>query len=885
MPVIKDFSVSLINYTFENDEASFPVNTEAVLSLYDTYKRELEQEVAGLRKPRKKVPPADGDMIDVGIDCEYQRVKNGQRNSVLSYQAVVRHKGKQLSIVAYPKGPKAGQRFSFKAFMGFVVDQAIAHDVIQKYPAKINVFGHFLRADLPCFKDHYANKRGFDIIGGTFVSKGESYGIDWAAENSRSPLSGLMVLTNKHRKPRSVKVRFIDTILLTPGRAGLASVGAMLNLPKIDIDDDYSITEMERFLKERKAAFEAYALRDAEITVVYGQMMQQFAKDLRLPGGKLPLTIGSIATKVLRETIGSTEDFNRIFGVNFEREPYYNEKTGRYSTRTVKSESIFCRYRSQAAAHTYSGGRNEAFMMGLLPPSVYFDWDLRGAYTTGLTSIYELDYESAYDCVDPEMYRGHVCGLATVKFTFPEGTRFPSLLVRGPYGLCYPLSGTSDCTAPEIEVALNLGAEIEILTGFIVPWVDRETSVFTPFVKKVRDKRAYYKALKDNFREQLWKEIGNSAYGKIGQAVKKKKVFDAATGLSKPLGPSALTNPYMAAFVTGFIRAVIAELLASIPSDRYVVSVTTDGFLTNAPREEIDTSGPLCSRYQDLCDALGDEADMLEMKGSLFQGICPKTRGLITTEEDPSSPKLILAKAGVKPPEDRKTRSEHNAYMLDLYFNRDHKSTVSNSHLISARDMVLDETDLITVERADKRLSLEFDMKRRLVNPRMMRCRSNVHVLCDSVPWSTAALSQCVRAYFDEWRRTNSIKTVEDHDRFEDFWKCRMATKGSYMKVTAEGSVGLLRRSFLRALVRNEWGLQLTDSHCDVAKWLTDVGFATTRGDLKEAGRQKLYAQVVPVTAGVISLLKVILERYPTFNLEKVFKPEDWAEVEECLVD
>ena len=106
---------------------------------------------------------------------------------------------------------------------------------------------------------------------------------------------------------------------------------------------------------------------------------------------------------------------------------------------------------------------------------------------------------------------------------------------------------------------------------------------------------------KKSLEEVMVKEIGNSLYGKLAQGLSDKTAFDTATGLSKKIGPSAVTNPYMAAHTTGLIRAVCGELLHRIPAHRTVVSVTTDGFLTDAPLEELDQTGPLCRRYQALC--------------------------------------------------------------------------------------------------------------------------------------------------------------------------------------------------------------------------------------------------------------------------------------------
>jgi len=56
----------------------------------------------------------------------------------------------------------------------------------------------------------------------------------------------------------------------------------------------------------------------------------------------------------------------------------------------------------------------------------------------------------------------------------------------------------------------------------------------------------------------------------------------------------------MAAFVTGFIRAVMGEIMYGIPSHRKVISCTTDGILTDARPDELNLTGELAQRYMAL---------------------------------------------------------------------------------------------------------------------------------------------------------------------------------------------------------------------------------------------------------------------------------------------
>ncbi|NMV06138.1 hypothetical protein HKB28_03065, partial [Vibrio parahaemolyticus] len=121
-------------------------------------------------------------------------------------------------------------------------------------------------------------------------------------------------------------------------------------------------------------------------------------------------------------------------------------------------------------------------------------------------------------------------------------------------------------------------AEITIKQAFVVPWKN-DVRIFEPFMKWGRERRKSF--VKNSFDEKLTKEMLNRCYGKLAQSLRPKRSFDIQAGYSTQLPPSTLTNPFFAAWVTGSARALLGEMLHSIPDDKVVVSVTTDGFLTN----------------------------------------------------------------------------------------------------------------------------------------------------------------------------------------------------------------------------------------------------------------------------------------------------------------
>ena len=822
----------------------------------------------------KKVSVISSDLtLHIGFDTEYVFNPETQQNDILSYQSyVVLPDNTGISNIIYPPDSQKKSRLSFKDFLCQTITPLLETGVITKWPGIINIYAHFIRADIASFANFWSDyKILLKGIRGTVSSFKNRYGIDFDEQQERRVKTEQIMFDKRTSPPRCSNVAFIDTLLITPGGMGLAECGELLGLPKLTIPAPYSITNMREYLLGDRAGFEAYALRDAEIAVRYALQVRNFcARELMID--RVPATIGAMAvsrfTKTLKENNMSPEV---CLGTHIKtRELWLTEKQ---AFRTIKnpasvpSRELFETF----PINCYHGGRNECFMMGVTPSDHWYDYDLAGAYTTGLLDILTPDYGNIRLSKNPDDYCGHVMGFALVTFRFPESVPYPSLPVRtDQYGLFFPLSGESWATAPEIELALSLGAEMTIHSGIIVPWIcdtsphnSESTSVFLPFVQQVRENRNRH--IKGSLEEKFWKEIGNSLYGKLAQGLRAKTAFDTARGLNRSLPPSSVTQPFFAAHVTGFIRAVVGELMNALPSDSSVVSVTTDGFLTNCPLDKINMSGPLSSRFQSLCDIVDPGSSMLTCKHEVSQLIAMKTRGQLTYRAIQGKP-VVHARAGVKPPADI-PRSDYNDYMVDLYLNRLPGQTLSRSTLISTREMWLSESDLVSREQ-DIRLNLEFDFKRQPVQPAM----NEGHLLMSSRPWDNMEEALQQRSLFDDWRQTHTLKTLADWDDWCDFLYCRTVFSDMKLKVGSKRSDDILVRLFLRALTQCQWGLMLKDKKSysckEVAEWLTSEGYSVTVTDVKNAVRAKIpQMKFSSVTPRMKSLMDIIARKYPTFCL------------------
>lgn len=861
-------------------------NLQDILAAASGYQSVTSEPALNRKRPKTLddypvMPPASKNVsvisndltLHIGFDTEYVFNPETRQNDILSYQSyVVLPDNTGISNIIYPPDSQKKSRLSFKEFLCQTITPLLETGVITKWPGIINIYAHFIRADIASFANFWSDyKILLKGIRGTVSSFKNRYGIDFDEQQERRVKTEQIMFDKRTSPPRCSNVAFIDTLLITPGGMGLAECGELLGLPKLTIPAPYSITNMREYLLGDRAGFEAYALRDAEIAVRYALQVRNFcARELMID--RVPATIGAMAvsrfTKTLKENNMSPEV---CLGTHIKtRELWLTEKQ---AFRTIKnpasvpSRELFETF----PINCYHGGRNECFMMGVTPSDHWYDYDLAGAYTTGLLDILTPDYGNIRLSKNPDDYCGHVMGFALVTFRFPESVPYPSLPVRtDQYGLFFPLSGESWATAPEIELALSLGAEMTIHNGIIVPWIcdtsphnSESTSVFLPFVQQVRENRNRH--IKGSLEEKFWKEIGNSLYGKLAQGLRAKTAFDTARGLNRSLPPSSVTQPFFAAHVTGFIRAVAGELMNALPSDSSVVSVTTDGFLTNCPLNKINMSGPLSSRFQSLCDIVDPGSSMLTCKHEVSQLIAMKTRGQLTYRAIQGKP-VVHARAGVKPPADI-PRSDYNDYMVDLYLNRLPGQTLSRSTLISTREMWLSESDLVSREQ-DIRLNLEFDFKRQPVQPAM----NEGHLLMFSRPWDNMEEALQQRSLFDDWRQTHTLKTLADWDDWCDFLYCRTVFSDMKLKVGSKRSDDILVRLFLRALTQCQWGLMLKDKKSysckEVAEWLTSEGYSVTVTDVKNAVRAKIpQMKFSSVKPRMKSLMDIIARKYPTFCL------------------
>lgn len=719
------------------------------------------------RRKKPFAPP-----ILVGIDTEYQQdPTNPSRNIVLSYQWCVL--GPNGSHVTGIRHVYDGQRITFAHLVSDAIQDALNQKLLRVWPDNLWVCAHFSAAEISMFSDRDSLARKLAILRGTFVSLG----------------APLFLWHNVNGHKRTFRISLIDTKLLSPAKKqSLADLGKAVGLPKISINKT-DIEAMGAFRQREPAAFQAYATRDAEVTALYVLKLMDYARQHNLLGGeKPPVTIGGMAAQaVVRSLAGQGIEAEDFLGASKRSVTQWiaSDPDAKHQKKTTKQMKVKYPGIETAffmAKRAYVGGRNECFMFGPHRNGPYIDYDLRGAYPTAMAAIRMPDWANARQLRDGEVFEADALAVMRVRFSFPASVRFPVLACDGEgRGLIFPRSGETFAWASEVAVARNLGASIEVLEGYFIPWLD-DRRPFAIFIQEQTQIRQAAKASNNTFYEMLAKETVNSAYGKTGQGLKNKSVFDTAKDDTRDTGPSAITCPFFAGFTTAMVRAVLGEILNKLPANRGVVNVITDGFLTNATKAEVlaACNGPLASLFADWrAIVAGQREEIVEEKGTT-KGICGvRTRlhfsldgGSSVAEddesEDPAELGNIVANVGIKfepedfedCPDDNTKKVKRSQLLEELFANRKPGQKRVMKRLRNGRDIYDDPNCDITFEISEHKLSMEYDFKRQVDVISSGHVGGREHLSFTTKPWDSVEEFNAFRDKIDG--ATFVLKTAAD---------------------------------------------------------------------------------------------------------------------------
>lgn len=819
----------------------------------------------------------------IGFDTEYQPlkqkfekqdVKDGTaKYEVLSYQFhAIAQSGLSWSGMAIPN---PNQRLTFTEFLIYAL--AAGAERGEVIPDAIVLVGHYNRADIPAFADRDQVYGRVKNVRNSLVTQA----VPITVKVSFGDESGTVDL----------KVYLRDTMLLAPaGRKSLAALGELVGKPKMMLHEtpegDLRLKRQMKFVRANNPEqYRTYAILDAEISALYFQDVTRIYQ--KATGATfVPSLLSNIGVSLLRQEWASREpavDPHAMVGREAHMEVIWNSKTAQFNTKTSQPYVEEIDWWAAFATECYQGGRNEQLWFGPTFEDAWSDYDLKSAYPTGMATIGKPDWVNLYHTDDKSQFTLETLGFACVDFRFPDATRYPTLPVRSDNGIIFPLSGRSYCAAPEIVLAMNLGCDIRIREGVIIPQ-DLGDRVFFPFIKDSIKRRA---DAVSPIEKEFWKEVTNSCYGKTAQGLRKKRVFDLRTEQSEKVGPSPITNPFYAAHITSFVRAAVGEIMNALPADKMVFSVTTDGLNTNATDDDMEHAkeGPIMLLYkQTVLDLTGND-EVLTEKHSVKQLLGYRTRGQATIKpgDGPEGTRYVLAKAGVQTPKECKETDEQNNYMLKLFFDRTPKTMIDIDVRTTMADMIKHGADLVSV-KSSKRASMEYDFKRcprsvAMAAVTIQNVKQREHIVFSTKPWRDITEFKMVRSMWEDYWRSGEgacLKTVDVFRDFAEYFEMMKSLPNEskrYFRRDDNAGLQRLRRDLCRAFKHSMAGFPMT-APCSAQTFasilnstsMSKYGVTTRDSDVENGKRSAFKSNCTPPTKEVLAVIRELQVHFPELD-------------------
>lgn len=185
-----------------------------------------------------------------------------------------------------------------------------------------------------------------------------------------------------------------------------------------------------------------------------------------------------------------------------------------------------------------------------------------------------------------------------IRFRFPESVKYPCIPVSVEGCLIFPQSSEGldgvYASGPEIYLALRLGAEITAVRVYVgTVLVDDDLQISHSLYHTVKQLVVDRKCVQDTIGKGtipdfLLKTAVTSLYGKTAQDVVEKSSWDAYKEIMQNIGGSRITSPVHACLTTAGVRSCLIAAMNQLNTlDYNCFSVTTDGFISDAPSEVV----------------------------------------------------------------------------------------------------------------------------------------------------------------------------------------------------------------------------------------------------------------------------------------------------------
>ncbi len=533
-------------------------------------------------------------------------------------------------------------------------------------------------------------------------------------------------------KGDTFKLNIRDLYALTD--ESLSALGKSIGLNKID--NPYRGEDMLKLYQKDYDFFKEYGMRDAEITAKYFlKFIKQLSEFGLLDRGKIPVTAASIASSALKSELMKIKSSElKNLGYIIKRKEDFNEIT----KRTYKSNQLTAIDIEEEFIEAYIGGRNEAFVCGMIPSdeAVIYDYDFVSAYASAMLTINQWDFENYEEIYNADIIYKKLCenpdqlALLKIEFEFKDNVAFPGIPVRLDNGILFPKKGKATILANTFLACYKDFKYCRIIKGLLFPFIKKE-NIVSEFILDCLKKRNKFE--KNTVNNKIYKLIINSLYGKMGQGLSdsKGKYPDINNSYfengkyhysSNKKHRGNISNAILAAYITDCVRACGYEYLNYIHNKYFnwekkqlIVNFTTDGFmLSNIKLDDIELRGVgIVSKrmFIKLNQSLNKD-HLLEIKhlGKGVLSLKVRCYTMITEDDDPNN-KIISSATGLSLK--NLNNKEKATFIVENYTerNRFQQTRFEIKRIASLLDMLIKDWGCINITDQQS-FNFDYDFKR-----------------------------------------------------------------------------------------------------------------------------------------------------------------------------
>ncbi len=470
--------------------------------------------------------------------------------------------------------------------------KAVDFSAMNEYVIPVTLICHTAQADITIFR---RSKYDLDIL-----------------RNLGAIQGGLMTTSTVYLKAENdrnynyywlIRLGIRDTQGLTPAdNKSLKALGKVIDRPKLELPQG-AIEHMSAFAVSNPVEYYRYAMNDADIVVLFCSELFQY-------NHAVPMTLSSAAAASMYGSIKEyfrvrkKADYDKIYrGLEMLDEgiiPSKEEcmkflKATRYVPRRDNPDA---RLVTEYFEEAYTGGFNASFYLGWITDQTT-DFDLQNAYPTAMANIIDIDWSKNvrdfprnYELSLQDLMNPLIPAVAVGDFDFPDDCYCPNIPVPVKGGMkIYPMHAKHVyMSGPDMYLALKLGARIKVFRGFTCMMLETKEGkpsqcLAYAVTNLVHDRMKAKTMYKDKpLVEKSLKTMVNSCYGKTAQNVSPKTRYNAKIMGRVDAEPSAVTSPYHATYTTALVRCMLIASINQLHDMGYhLYSVTTDGFITDAP--------------------------------------------------------------------------------------------------------------------------------------------------------------------------------------------------------------------------------------------------------------------------------------------------------------